>query len=116
MVNTDDRSRFRIEFYLSRLTERVSTEPLLIPDKLLDQAWNMISDFVIDVLDELEPDATDERYREAFIEICYRLIFREMFTLNTMPKWEKSDLARLGTRQTGARVRKRGSYDDSDWS
>ena len=115
MTDTDERPRFRVEFHLTRLAERVSTEPLRVPDKVLDQAWNMLSAFFIDLLDDFEPDATDERYREAFIEVCYRLIFREMFTLNVLPVWEHRWQERLGTRERGVRLYKKGPYDDGSW-
>jgi hypothetical protein len=109
--------RFTLELRLSRTGGRVDiNDPTLISNAILDQAWNMMNEFVMDTLDKLGEELTDEEYRARFIEICYRLIYREMFTLFIMPYWEKSDLERLGTRKTGVRMtrKKLGSYDD-DW-
>jgi hypothetical protein len=110
-----DKPRFELELTLSRLTSHVKVDPTLISDKWLDQAWNMMNEFMMDMLDELEPDITDEEYRARFIEVCYRLIYREMFTLHVMPHWEKADLERLGTKKRGpgGPNRKKGSYDDT---
>lgn len=109
-------SAFKLELILSRLADSVSVEDSPISDQLLDQAWQTMSDCIIDILDSLGEEPTDERFREIFIETCYRLIFREMFTLNAMPVWEESWKERLGTRRTGIRLYKKGSYDDSDWN
>lgn len=113
MVN---QPRFKLELNFSKLTGHVSIEdPTLISDVWLDKAWNLMNDFMMDMLDELEPDISDEDYRARFLEVCYRLIYREMFTLNVAPGWEKSDLERLGTRKVGppGPNRKKGPYDDS---
>jgi hypothetical protein len=72
----------------------------------------MLSDFVIDMLDNLGEEVTDERFREIFVEICYRLVYREMAMLHLMPYWEQNFKERLGTRKRGARTRKTGPYDD----
>jgi len=40
---------------------------------------------VMDVIDALQIEATDEKFREIFIEICYMLVFREMKTLHLLP-------------------------------
>lgn len=106
---------FRVDMHLSRLSKSVSIEdPTLISDQMLDQAWNAMNACIMDILDSLSEEPTDERFREIFIEVCYRLIFREMFTLNVMPRWEEDWLERLGTPKKGVRINKKGSYDD-DW-
>ena len=117
MTDTDKpRFVFRVDMHLSRLSESVSVkDPALISDELLDQAWDTMNACIMDILDSLGEEPTDERFREIFIEVCYRLIFREMFTLNILPKWEQSDLERLGTSKRGVRLKKKGSYDDGDW-
>lgn len=108
-----DKPRFTLELHLSRIGARIGIEdPALIPDKLLDQAWNLMSNFVMDMLDELGEEVTDERYREIFLEICYRLIIREITTLYSLPILEESWKENLGTRRTGVRVRRKGPYDD----
>ena len=88
-------------------------DPTFVSEALLDQAWNMMNAFVMDLLDELGEEVTDERFREIFVEICYRLIYREMFTLHVMPQWEQRDMERLGTSKRGPRIQKKGSYDDT---
>ena len=109
------RPRFKLELSLSRLDGRIDVDPTLIPDKLLDQAWNEMNALVMDIFDKLGEEPTDEEFRARFIEVCYRLIFREMFTLRYMPVWEKAWRERLGTRERGVRLHKKGSYDDGDW-
>ena len=107
---------FKLELKLAGHTSQVDVDdPTLISDEVLDQAWNMVSDFVIDTLDSLGEEVTDEEYRARFLEVCYRLIYREMFTLFTMPGWEKAWQNRLGTRERGpgGPKRKKGSYDDN---
>src|SRR5436189_5718441 len=96
---------FKVELYFSRLIQRTDVEdPGLIPDKLLDEAWEMLSDFVIDMLDDLGEEVTDERYREIFLEVCYRLVYREMTTLYNFPNREQAWKDRLGTNKRGPRV------------
>jgi len=115
MTDTD-KPRFMLRLGLSRLTDHVDIEdPTLISEEVLDQAWHMVSDFVIDTLDDLGEEVTDEEYRARFLEVCYRLIYREMFTLHVMPRWEKSDMERLGTPKRGPRTPKKGSYGYSEW-
>jgi hypothetical protein len=107
---------FKVDMHLSRLSERVSIEdPTLISDQQLDTAWDTMNACIMDILDSLDEEPLDERFREIFIEVCYRLIFREMFTLNVMPQWEQNWKERLGTKKKGPPIHKRGSYDDSDW-
>jgi hypothetical protein len=118
LAASDEKPRFlfRVDMHLSRLSEQVSVEnPGLVTDELLDQAWNTMNECIMDILDELGEEPTDEHFREIFIEVCYRLIFREMFTLNTMPRWEESWKERLGTKKKGPPIHKKGSYDDSEW-
>src|SRR5207302_2257403 len=96
----EDKPRFvfKLELYFSRLAQTVDVEdPGLIPDKLLDEAWSLLSDFVIDMLDELGVEPTDEEYRAYFLEVCYRLIYREMTTLCNLPVREEAWKDRLGT-------------------
>jgi hypothetical protein len=106
-------NRFTLELRLSRQPGHVGIEdPTLIPDKLLDQAWIAMNEVIMDIFDSLGEEPTDEEYRARFLEVCYRLIYREMFTLNTMPDQEKAALDRLGTRERGPRINIKGPYDD----
>jgi hypothetical protein len=101
----------RLELSFSRLGTHINVEdPGLIPDKLLDEAWSMLSDFVIDMLDELGVEPTDEEYRAYFLEVCYRLVYREMTTLYNFPIREDAWKDRLGTNKRGPSV-KRTTYD-----
>lgn len=59
--------------------------------------------FLIDVVDKVIPDITDEQYRELFIELCYKLVYREMTTLQLLPEWEKRFKEDLGTRRRGVK-------------
>jgi len=111
-----DKPRFKLEVNLeiNRLDGRITVQdPALITDAILDQAWNTMNDFVIDMLDSQGIEPTDEQFREIFTEVCFRLIYREMFTLFIAPNWEESDLERLGTSKRGPRINKKGSYDDT---
>lgn len=106
-----DKPRFILELSLSRTGTRFNViDPTLINDKLIGQAWNMMNEFIIDMLDDLKLEVTDEDFREIFIEICYWLIVREMKTLRLMPSWEQVFKENLGTRKRGARI----SDEDKD--
>jgi hypothetical protein len=112
----EGRPLFKLEVNLriNRAEGKISVEdPTLINDKVLDQAWNTMNAFVMDLFDEKGIEPTDEQFREVLAEICFRIIYRELFTLFTFPSWEKSDLERLGTSKRGPYIKKKGSYDDS---
>jgi hypothetical protein len=114
MTDNKPRFKFEVNLRLSRIGDKLAVQdPALITDAILDQAWNTMNAFVMDLLDEKGVDVDDEQFREVLIEICYRIIYREMFTLFVMPGWEESWKERLGTRKTGGRVHKKGSYDDT---
>jgi hypothetical protein len=88
---------FKLELNFSRIATSVEVNnPTLISNKRLDQAYSLLSDFVMDALDELQEEVTDERFREIFIEICYRLVFREMLTLHYLPRWEERKVTQKG--------------------
>jgi hypothetical protein len=106
--------KLEVNLRINRAEGKISVEdPTLINDKILDQAWGLMGDFVMDMFDEKGIEPTDEQFREVLAEVCFRVIYREFFTLFTFPSWEKSNLERLGTRKTGMRINKKGSYDDS---
>jgi hypothetical protein len=116
MPDVANKPRFGLELTLSRHADHVGIDdPTLISDQLLDLAWIAMNEVIMDILDSLGEEPTDEEYRARFLEVCYRLIYREMFTLHTMPNWEKAAINRLGTRERGTNAprRKKGSYDDS---
>jgi hypothetical protein len=103
-----DNPRFILELNLTNTGHRVKVQdPTILTDKIMDQAWGMVSDFVIDMLDDLKLEVTDEQFREIFIETCYHLVYREMRTLQHLPIWEQGWKERLGTRKRGARVSSR---------
>lgn len=115
-MSDTDKPLFLLELNLRAISGPIRVYPTLINDKQLDQIWNMMNACIMDLFDELGEEPTDERFREFFVEVCYRLVYREMFTLHIMPSWEKAELERLGTRERGpgGPRRKKGSYDD-DW-
>ena len=94
-----NKRRFRLELNLSAIPmgRMEVDDPVLIDDTLVKQAWDLLGSFLMDTLDELEPDATDERFREVFIEVCYKLIYREMTTLHLLPIWEQNFKERLAS-------------------
>jgi len=107
------RTIFKLELNLVRIGAHVDVEePGFISDKVLDEAWAMMSDFVIDMLDDLGEEVTDERFREIFIEVCYRIVYREMTMLHYLPVWEQAWKARLGTRERGTGKHNKSPYDD----
>ena len=111
-----DKPLFRLDVNLriNRLDGQITVEdPSLVTDEVLDQAWHTMNEFVMDMLDSKGIEPTDEQFREVLTEVCFRIIYREMFTLHIMPHWEKSALEHLGTGKRGAKVRKKGSYDDT---
>jgi hypothetical protein len=84
-------------------------DPTLLTDEIMDQAYALLDSFLMDVVDELAPDITDEEYREQFIHMCYMLIYREVTTLTLLRGWEEGWKERLGTRKRGAK-RGGGTY------
>jgi len=97
-LSDTDKPHFRLELYLSRTATRVDVDdPTLIDEGRIKQAWDMMSEFIMDMIDDLGigEEITDERFRELFIEVCYRLIYREMCTLQLLPIWERNFKDRL---------------------
>jgi hypothetical protein len=115
MAEEKPRFSFEVNLRITRLNALKVQDPALLTDKVLDQAWNMLSDFVIGVLDEKGLEVDDEQLREIIVELCYWVAYREMFALFVAPGWEQSWKDRLGTRKTGAKgVRQKSPYDD-EW-
>lgn len=82
--------RYILELSFSRTGTGVRVkDPTLIPAEMVGQAWDMMNAFIMDMIDGLQLEATDELFRELFIEMCYRLVYREMCTLKLMPIWEQ---------------------------
>ena len=101
-----DKPRFKLELSLSQLGTRVDvSDPTLVTDQHVNEAWAMMSEFVMDMVDDLGigEEVTDEHFRELFIEVCYKLIYREMCTLQLLPIWEKNFKDRLAK---GKRIQK----------
>jgi hypothetical protein len=99
-----DKPRFQLSLVFIETGCRVTLgEPTIIDEALLDEAWNMLNDFIMDKLDEAQVEVTDEQFREIFIEICYHLVHREMSILRLLPVWEQGWKERLGTRKRGIR-------------
>ncbi len=96
---TDDSPRFKLSLLLAPIAATVDVEdPTLITDNLVNQAWDMMNAFIMDILDDLElEDITDERFREIFIELCFKLAYREMTTLRLLPVWEQNFKERLAS-------------------
>jgi len=95
-----DKPRFKLELTLSEMGRRVDTsDPTLINEKFIKQAWNMMNAFVMDMIDDLKLEVTDEEFRTMFIEVCYKLIYREMCTLRLLPHWERNFAERLARKK-----------------
>jgi hypothetical protein len=91
-----DKPRFKLELSLSTTATRfIVAETTLIQEHVIGRAWSTMNALVEDVLSNLGREATDEQFREIFIEICYRLIFREMTTLLVMPTYEQNMMNRM---------------------
>jgi hypothetical protein len=102
-----EKPRFTLRLMLSSIGPEVEVkDPTLITDEMVGEAWNMINAFIMDILDSLELEVDDEHFREIFIHLCYKLIYREMTTLLLMPFQEENFKERLGTRKRGPRKRK----------
>lgn len=103
----------KLELYLSRTATTVTVDdPILLTTEIMDQAWSMMDAFVMDLVDKLVPDVSDERFRELFIEVCYKLIYREMTTLHLLPIWDENWKNRLGTNKRGPRVKRVSQYEE----
>jgi hypothetical protein len=99
-----NKPRFSLRLMLSSIGPEVEVDdPTFITDKMVGEAWNMINTFIMDILDDLELEVDDEHFRELFIELCYKLVYREMTTLLLMPSREENFKERLGTRKRGPR-------------
>lgn len=102
-----DNPRFTLQLDLSRLATHVDTPPTPIPDRLLDEAWHTMNALAMDIADELGLELDDEDFRVLFVEICYRIVYREMTTLKIFPFWEAGWKKDLGTRKRGTRTKRR---------
>lgn len=88
--------RFILELSLVNTATRSRVQdPTLITDELVNEAWHLLNDFIMDMVDEQELEPTDEQFRELVIELCYRLIYREMTVLIDLPVWEENWKDRL---------------------
>jgi hypothetical protein len=99
-----DNPRFTLELRFSATgTGFEVQEPTILTDSIMDQAYSLLDSFLMGVADEVIPDITDEQYRELFIELCYKLVYREMCTLRLLPDWEERFKEDLGTRRRGVK-------------
>jgi hypothetical protein len=64
--------------------------PSLLTDQLVNEAWGVMKDFVIDMLDNLGVEVTDEEFRAILTELLYYIIYREMTMLYLFPVWEQN--------------------------
>lgn len=102
-----NKPRFSLRLMLSSIGPEVEVDdPTFITEEMVGEAWNMINAFIMDMVDDLELEVDDEHFRELFIHLCYKLIYREMTTLLLMPSWEENFKERLGTRKRGPRKQK----------
>lgn len=101
-----DKPRFTLRMYLSQTGSEITVkDPVFFTEKQIADAWNMMNAFMMDTLDTAQIEATDEDFREAFIELCYYLILREMRTLFSFPRGEEAamDAIKKGKRYYGPR-------------
>lgn len=105
MTDTDTPyPHFILELRLTNTASGVKVEdPAILTDQIMDRAYQLLDSYLMDIIDEVAPDITDEQYREHFIHLCYKLVYREMTTLTYFPGWEQAWKARLGTRERGPR-------------
>ncbi len=75
----------------------------LLSEKTVDKTYSMLNELLMDYLDEMEEEPTDEEYRETFVTLCYYLMLREMETLRLLPAQEESFKDRLAS---GKRIQK----------
>jgi hypothetical protein len=110
MTDTD-KPRFTLRLVLSTIGPEVEVDdPSLVTDKLVNQAYSMVGTFLMDALDDLEPDITDERFRELFVELLYKLIYKEMTILHLLPFREEIAMQAIkeGKRYYGPPKRRKG--------
>jgi hypothetical protein len=69
----------------------------------MDGVWGMVGDFLVDTLDSLGLEVDDEQLRELYIELCFKLVYREITTLQLLPFAEENFKENLGTRKRGSR-------------
>lgn len=65
---------FILELRLTNTATGVEVQdPTLIPDELVNEAWQLVNELVMDMIDDLgiADEITDERFRELFIELAY---------------------------------------------
>lgn len=97
--------RFSLTLQLCEHKHQIDVdEPTIIDDKLVQTTGNMLALFIEDLLEELNVEADATRFRELIVEVCYRLILREMTTLRDLPI--KGRLATAKPKSRRARRRK----------
>ena len=102
--------RFRLELSLAYHATRIKVDEQGISEQTLNEAWYLLNGFLMDMVDEQGLEPNDEQFRELFIELCYKLVYREMTVLNLMPEWEKNWKAGIakGKQYRGPRRAKKG--------
>jgi hypothetical protein len=95
--------RFILELSLTNTADRLKVDDTgIIDDELITATWNMAGLFIESILDKLNIEADETRFRELVIELCYRVILREMTTLRNFPVRQN-----LRTKSRNRRDRKR---------
>ena len=85
---------FKVELVLSHMGQRITvSDHDIVTDQMVNHAWSIIDNFLMDALDDA--DIEDERYREIFIELLYKVIYREMVTLRLLPMREDAAMKRI---------------------
>jgi hypothetical protein len=108
---TDKCLTVRISLNFSQTGSTIDVdEPTLVSEAMVDQAHSLIDNFLMDEMDKLEPDITDEAYRERFIELLYYVVYREVVTLRMLPmrEWAAMSSIKKGKRYYGPPKRRKG--------
>ena len=101
--------RFILELSLTNTADRIKVDGTgIIDDKLIIETWYMAGLFVENLLEKLNIEVDETRLRELVVELCYRVILREMTTLRNFPVRQN-----LRTKSRNRRDRRRKGDTDA---
>jgi hypothetical protein len=118
-----EKRQYTLMLHLSESIGHVRVEdPTILNPQIVKGAGQLLSDYLEDALEALGVDILDETFREAMIELLYKLIYHEFSSLRLLPGWEEVFKRDVGTRRRGPSGRDAykqwlyGEEDTTDYS
>src|SRR5437588_11627701 len=85
-----EKRKYILDLHLWETGGKVRVEdPSILNPQIVKGAGQLLSDYLEDALEELDIDILDETFREAMIELLYKLVYHEFCSLRLLPGWEQ---------------------------